>query len=189
MCLSWFLRLCWFMVYRTTNITFGVRLSWFLRLCWFMVYRTRNITVGVRLSCRADRTDRTNRIALCPDVIMRCTLRMSTDRTDRTNRNALCAGARSVCLRTVQMERNRNALCPHVIMRSTLCMCSAYGPWVIVTVCAERTVRQLLLTVRNSAAVLDMTVNLWLCLILCCSLASLNFKKSEEILWKFFDLA
>ena len=89
------LRLCWFMVYRTRNITFGVCLSWFLRLCWFMVYRTRNITVGVRLSCRADRTDRTNRIALCPDVIMRCTLRMS----------------------------------------------SAYGPLVIVTVCAERTVR------------------------------------------------
>ena len=74
--LSWFLRLCWFMVYRTTNITFGVCLSWFLRLCWFMVYRTKNITVGVRLSCRADRTDRMNRIALCPDVIMRCTLRM-----------------------------------------------------------------------------------------------------------------
>ena len=45
------LRLCWFMVYRARNITFGVRLSWFLRLCWFMVYRTRNTTVGVRLSC------------------------------------------------------------------------------------------------------------------------------------------
>ena len=128
---SWFLCLCWFMVYRTRNITFGVRLSWFLRLCWFMVYRTRNITVGVRLSCRADRTDRTNRIstdctdrtnrkALCPDVIMTCTLRMSSDRTDRTNRNALC---------------------PHVIMRRTLRICSVYGPWVIVTVCAERTVR------------------------------------------------
>ena len=102
-----FLRLCWFMVYRTRNITFGVCLSWFLRLCWFMVYRTKNITVGVRLSCRADRTDRTNRIALGPRVIMRCTLRMSSDRTDRTNRNALC---------------------PHVIMRCTLRMCSAYGP-------------------------------------------------------------
>ena len=47
----------WFMVYRTRNITFGVRLSWFLRLCWFMVYRTRNITVGVCLSCRADRNN------------------------------------------------------------------------------------------------------------------------------------
>ena len=33
---------CWFMVYRTRNITFGVHLSWFLRLCWFVVYRTRN---------------------------------------------------------------------------------------------------------------------------------------------------
>ena len=30
------------MVYRTRNITFGVHLSWFLRLCWFVVYRTRN---------------------------------------------------------------------------------------------------------------------------------------------------
>ena len=37
----WALRLSWFMVYRTRNITFGVCLSWFLRLCWFMVYRTR----------------------------------------------------------------------------------------------------------------------------------------------------
>ena len=48
--LSWFLRLCWFMIYRTRNITFGVCFSWFLRLCWFMVCRTRNITLGVRLS-------------------------------------------------------------------------------------------------------------------------------------------
>ena len=54
-----------------------------------------------------DRTDRTNRNALNPDVIMRCTLRMCTNRTDRTNRNALC---------------------PDVIMRCTLRMCSAYGP-------------------------------------------------------------
>ena len=146
------LRLCWFMVYRARNITFGVRLSWFLRLCWFMVYRTRNITLGVRLSCRADRTDRTNRIALCPDVIMRCTLRMSTDCTDRTNRNALCPDVIMRCTLRMSSDRtdrtNRNALCPHVIMRCTLRMCSAYGPLVIVTVCAER-------TVRNSAAVLD----------------------------------
>ena len=78
--------------YKPCASIFGERLSWFLRLC------------------RADRTDRTNRIALCPDVIMRCTLSMSTDRTDRTNRNALC---------------------PHVIMRCTLRMCSAYGPLVI----------------------------------------------------------
>ena len=28
--------------------------------------------------------------AICADVIMRCTLRVCTDRTDRTNRNALC---------------------------------------------------------------------------------------------------
>ena len=111
--------------YKPCASIFGVPLSWFLRLCWFMIYRTRNITFGVRLSwflllCRADRTDRTNRIALCLDVIIRCTLRMSKGRTDRMNRNALC---------------------PHVIMRCTLRMCSAYGPLVIVTVCAERTVR------------------------------------------------
>ena len=31
----------WF-IERGINITLGVRLSWFLRLCWFMVYRTRN---------------------------------------------------------------------------------------------------------------------------------------------------
>ena len=92
---------------------------------------------GAWASCICtDRTDRTNRNALSPDIIMRCTFRMCTDRTDRTNRNALC---------------------PDLIMRCTLRMCSAYGPWVIVTVCAERTVRQPLLTVCNSAAVLDMT--------------------------------
>ena len=100
--------------------------------CWFMVYRTRNITVGVRLSCRADRTDRTNRIALCPDVIMRCTLRMSTDCTDRTNRNALCPDVIMRCTLRMSSDRtdrtNRNALCPPLIMRCMLRMCSAYGP-------------------------------------------------------------
>ena len=137
------------MIYRRRKITFGVCLSWFLRLCWFMVYRTTNITFGVRLSwflrlCRADRTDRANRIALCPDVIMRCTLRMSTDRTDRTNRNTLCPDVIMRCTFRLSSDRtdrtNRNALCPHVIMRCALRMCSAYGPLVIVAVCAERAV-------------------------------------------------
>ena len=36
-------------------------------------------------------------------------------------------------------------------------MCSEYGPLATLTVCTERTIRQLLLTVRNSATVLDMT--------------------------------
>ena len=61
-----------------------------------------------------------------------------TDRTDRTNRSTLC---------------------PDVIMRCTLRMCSEYGLLAMLTVCTERTIRQLLLTVRNSAAVLDMTVH------------------------------
>ena len=53
---------------------------------------------------------------------------------------------------------NRNTLCFDVIMRCTLGMCSEYGPLATLTVCTERTIRQLLLTVRNSATVLDMTV-------------------------------
>ena len=73
---------------------------------------------------------------------MRCTLRMSTDCMDRTNHNALCPDVIMRCTLRMSLDRmNRNALCPDVIMRCTLRMCSAYGPWVIVTVCAERTVR------------------------------------------------
>ena len=37
-------------------------------------------------------------------------------------------------------------------------MCSEYGLLAILTVCTERTIRQLLLTVLNSAAVLDRKV-------------------------------
>ena len=45
--LSWFLRLCWFMVYRTrNNITLGVRISWFLRLCWFIVIERGILYLG-----------------------------------------------------------------------------------------------------------------------------------------------
>jgi len=64
------------------------------------------------------------------------TLTIRADRTDRTNRNTLCSD---------------------VIMRCTLRMCSEYGPLATLTVCSERTIRQLLFTVRNSATVLDMT--------------------------------
>ena len=178
-----------------------------------MVYRTRIITAEVRLSYRTDRRDRTNRITLCPDVIMRCMLHMSPDHTDRTNRNALCPDVIIRCtlrmstdrkdgmnrnalcptvimrctlhMSTDRMDRtnrntlcpdliirwtfrmstdrtdrtNHNTLCPHVIMRCRLRMCSAYRPWVIVTVCAERMVCQLLLTVCNSAAVLKWLSN------------------------------
>ena len=53
---------------------------------------------------------------------------------------------------------NRNTLCSDVIMRCTLRMCSEYGPLATLTVYTECTIRQLLLTVRNSATVLDMTV-------------------------------
>ena len=60
---------------------------------------------------------------------------------------------------TIRTDRtNRNTLCFDVLMRCTLGMCSEYGPLATLTVCTERTIRQLLLTVRNSATVLDMTV-------------------------------
>ena len=39
---------------------------------------------------------------------------------------------------------NRNILCPYVIMRCTLGMCSEYGLLAMLTVCTERTIRQLL---------------------------------------------
>jgi len=67
---------------------------------------------------------------------------------------------RTVTIRTDRTDRtNRNTLCSDVIMRCTLRMCSEYGPIATLTVCTERTIRQLLLTVRNSATVLDMTGN------------------------------
>ena len=52
---------------------------------------------------------------------------------------------------------NRNTLCSDVIMRCTLRMCSEYGPLATLTVCTQRTIRQLLLRVRNSATLSDMT--------------------------------
>ena len=64
------------------------------------------------------------------------TVTIPTDRTDRTNRNKLYS---------------------NVIMRCSLRMRSEYGPIATLTVCTERTIRQLLLMVRNSATVLDMT--------------------------------
>ena len=38
-------------------------------------------------------------------------------------------------------------------------MCSEYELLAMLTVCTEHTIRQLLLTVRNSSAALDMTAN------------------------------
>ena len=65
---------------------------------------------------------------------------------------------RTVTIRTDRTDRtNRNTLCSDVIMRCTLRMCSEYGPLATLTVCTERAIRQLLLTVRNSPTVLDMT--------------------------------
>ena len=52
---------------------------------------------------------------------------------------------------------NRSTLCSDVIMRCTLRMCSEYGRLATLTVCTERTIRQLLFTVRNSVTVLEMT--------------------------------
>ena len=65
---------------------------------------------------------------------------------------------RTVTIRTDRTDRtNRNTLCSDVIMRCTLRMCSEYEPLATLTICTERTICQLLLTVRNSATVLDMT--------------------------------
>ena len=65
---------------------------------------------------------------------------------------------RTVTIRADRTDRtNRNTVCSDVIMRCTLRMCSEYGPLAILTVCTERTIRQLLFTVRNSATVLDST--------------------------------
>ena len=67
----------------------------------------------------------------------------------------------ALSIRTVTIRTDRtdgNTLCSDVIMRCTLRMCSEYGPLATLTVCTECTIRQLLLTVRNSATVLDMTV-------------------------------
>ena len=135
MCLSWFLRLCWFVVYRTRNITLGVRLSWFLRLCWFMVHRTTNITFGVCLSWF---------LRLCCFMVYRTRnitfgVRLSWFMVYRTRK--ITGGVRLSCRADRKDGTNRIALCLDVITRCTLRMCSAYGPLVIVTVCAERTVR------------------------------------------------
>ena len=62
---------------------------------------------------------------------------------------------RTVTIRTDRTDRTTP--CSDVIMRCTLRMCSEYGPLATLMVCTERTIRQLLSTVRNSVTVLDMT--------------------------------
>ena len=62
---------------------------------------------------------------------------------------------RTVTIRTDRTDRN--TLCSDVIMRCTLRMCSEYGPLATLTVCTQSTIRQLLLRVRNSATLSDMT--------------------------------
>ena len=65
---------------------------------------------------------------------------------------------RTVTIRVDLTDRtNRNTLCSDVIMRCTLRMCSEYGPLATLTACTEHAIRKLLLTVRNSPTVLDMT--------------------------------
>ena len=66
--------------------------------------------------------------------------------------NKGCHGPNLAC---VVDRTNRNTLCPDVIMKCTLRMCSEYGLLAMMTVCTERKIHQLLLTVRNSAAILD----------------------------------
>ena len=56
---------------------------------------------------------------------------------------------------------NRNTLSPDVIVRCMLLMYSEYRLLAMLTVCTARTICQLLLTVHNSAAVLNMTEIIW----------------------------
>ena len=48
-------------------------------------------------------------------------------------------------VRIVRTVRADNTLCHDVIMKCALCMYSEYGPLATLTVCTERTIRQLLL--------------------------------------------
>ena len=96
-----------------------------------MAYRTRNITVGARLFRFMAFITRNYNDPYQSSIR---TVTIRRDRTDRTNRNILCG--------------------PDVIRLCTLRMCSEYGLLVLLTVCTERTIRTLFLTVRKSAAVL-----------------------------------
>ena len=56
---------------------------------------------------------------------------------------------------------NHKTLSPDVIMRCMLRMYSEYRLLAMLTVCTDCTIRQLLLTVHNSVAVLNMTEIIW----------------------------
>ena len=64
-------------------------------------------------------------------------------------------------LRSVRIAKTvtHNTLCPDVtiIMRCTPIMCSEYRLLPMLTVCKELTIRQLLLTIRNSVTLMDVT--------------------------------
>ena len=159
--------LLWFMAYRTRNITVGACLFRFIAYVAYITtnrygpYQSSTLTVTIR----TDRTERMNRQHTVPwchnEMHALYVLRIRTV----SNYDGLYGAydpSTSLCIRTVTIRTdrtdrtNRNTLCSDVIMRCTLRMWSEYGPLATLTVCTERTIRQLLLTVRNSATVLDM---------------------------------
>ena len=119
------------------------------------------------VTIRTDRTDLTNRqhtVPWChnemrPLHVLRIRTVSNADGLYGAYDPSSALSIRTVTIRTDRTDRtNRNTLCSDVIMRCMLRMCSEYGPLATLTVCTERTIRQLLLTVRNSATVLDMTI-------------------------------
>ena len=98
--------------------------------------------------------------------------------------------ALSIRTLTIRTDRtDRNTLCSDVIMRCTLRMCSDYGPLAKLTVCTERTIRQLPITVRNSVTVLGMTGKLYLITYSQADVGRFPPRQSsvEAVLYSFYD--
>ena len=167
-------RLLWFMDYRTRNITFvacivvyGLQNEEYY--CWSVLVSLYGLYISYNAelirSVSIKHTDRTNKQHTVPwchnEMHAPYVLRIRTV----SNSDGLYGAydpstALSIGTVTIRTDRtNRNTLCFDVIMRCTLGMCSIYRPLTTLTVCTERMIRQLLLTVRNSATVLDMTVD------------------------------
>ena len=137
----------WFMAYRTRNVTFKARLLWFRLIERGMLHLERD-SCGLWLIERGMLHLERDSCGLW--LIERGILLFER------GYGPYQSSIRTVTIRTDCMDRtNRNTLCSDVITRCTLRMCSEYGPLATLTVCTERTIRQLLLTVRNSATVMD----------------------------------
>ena len=158
-----------FMAYRTGNITVGACLFRFMAYISYITrnkygpYQSSTWTVTIRTD-RTDRTSRQHTVPWCHNEmralhVLRIRTVSNSDGFYGAYDPSTSLSIRTVTIRTDRTDRtNRNTLCSDVIMRCTLRMCSEYGPLATPTVCTERTIRQLLLTVRNSATVLDMTI-------------------------------